>query len=173
MDVSAAGHWYSTLGRRMAALRVHRSLSQDEVAERAGYAWHDVIGRYERGEDKTIHFDKLYRLCRALDVPMEKLLQWPGIGDTDVSWMSGDVCWPADNPPPETAIRTVQKRVRSTRLGKGWGTPRLGKAAGVAQTYIVRIESGEYQEMTMYKLASIAEALELPLHELLSMEATS
>ncbi|MEU5343070.1 helix-turn-helix transcriptional regulator [Streptomyces sp. NPDC020766] len=62
------------LGRRIAALRESASLSQDQLAERAGIERRS-IQRYERAV-RDPRFADLLLIAEALDVPLADHVRW-------------------------------------------------------------------------------------------------
>lgn len=61
-----------TIGRRMAAIRAARGLTQDEVASRLGIH-RNHYGKYERGK-KLLHLTRLKEIAAALEVTIDELL---------------------------------------------------------------------------------------------------
>ncbi len=64
-------HVRKFLGQRLRALRRERSWSQEKLGRRSGLSG-KFIGEVERGE-KSISIDSLYRVSRALAVPLREL----------------------------------------------------------------------------------------------------
>jgi transcriptional regulator with XRE-family HTH domain len=63
-----------TLGQRLRDLRLRNGLSQEQLAERAGVLI-GTIRNWEQGQRSPDALDTLYRLARALGVPMERLVE--------------------------------------------------------------------------------------------------
>jgi transcriptional regulator with XRE-family HTH domain len=68
-----------TLGRRLAALRARRRITQDALADQAGVSV-DIIRKLEQGRRQSARLDTLVRLARALDVPVAEVMgKTPGL----------------------------------------------------------------------------------------------
>ena len=66
----------TTVGKRIRSCRLRLGLSQEKLAEAAGF--HPTyVGQLERGE-KNMTIDSLDRICRALGVSISQLLE--GLG---------------------------------------------------------------------------------------------
>ena len=65
-----------SLGARIAALRVRRRLTQQQLADQAGISV-DVIRKLEQGQRATARLDTITGLSHALDVPVSELLGKP------------------------------------------------------------------------------------------------
>ena len=59
------------LGQRLRALRKQRGWSQEKLGDRSSLSG-KFIGEVERGE-KSISVDSLYRVARALEIPLREL----------------------------------------------------------------------------------------------------
>ena len=72
MSERAVPHLRKFLGQRVRDLRTQRSYSQERLGERSSLSG-KFIGEVERGE-KSISLDSLYRVARALSVPLAQLV---------------------------------------------------------------------------------------------------
>ncbi len=62
---------------------------------------------------------------------------------------------------------TFGQRLRQLRLSKGMTVVRLGEATGLSQAYISSLENGSRQSPTLKTIRRLAEALSVPVEELL------
>jgi XRE family transcriptional regulator, regulator of sulfur utilization len=68
-----------TFGEHLRALRETRGLSQERLGSKAGLSG-KFVGEVERG-DKSISLDSLWRVARALALPLGSLIPKAGRGD--------------------------------------------------------------------------------------------
>lgn len=59
--------------------------------------------------------------------------------------------------------------VRQARLAKGLSILRLADAIGGSKSFIIKLERGEYEQVSPHYLQALARALELPLEDLSSL----
>ena len=75
MSERAVPHLRKFLAQRVRDLRTQRGYSQERLGERASLSG-KFIGEVERGE-KSISLDSLYRVAKALAVPITQLVDLP------------------------------------------------------------------------------------------------
>jgi DNA-binding XRE family transcriptional regulator len=63
-------------------------------------------------------------------------------------------------------LSTIAKNIKLHRKEKGFSQDRLSKMAEVAYNTIVKIESGENPNPTVYTLVRIAKSLNIPIEKL-------
>lgn len=156
--------WALDFRRRVRRLRDARKLSQLRAAQ--GVATdQNRIKRIENGHRRYLTLDDGLLLTQVFAIPWSVLFNWrqgPLVGEAppiDIDW-----------------DRLVRRNLRRIRTEKGVGTPTLSALAGtsdnpVAQSKIVRIESGEAQWLHLPLLHQLATALEVPLLALFDGEA--
>jgi transcriptional regulator with XRE-family HTH domain len=67
------------VGVALAAIRTYRRLTQEELAVEVGVSG-QTISNYENGRNSP-HAEVLVRICRAMDVPLDVLLDPPATRD--------------------------------------------------------------------------------------------
>ena len=127
-------------------------LSQRVVGEMTGVPPRTVMA-VENLKLKQVPLDRVHALAVGLNV--------------DALWMATGVSagWTGALQDWDDIVRT---RLRETRMERGVGTPALAEQAKVAQTWLVRIESGEVQTLDLVRLKRVAEALGLTLAQLIN-----
>lgn len=65
------------------------------------------------------------------------------------------------------ADRRLRSRVKSLRLARHWGTPRLATAAGVCRSWLCDVENGGSPRIRLDHALSVAAALDAPLSVLI------
>jgi methanogenic corrinoid protein MtbC1/DNA-binding XRE family transcriptional regulator len=76
----------------------------------------------------------------------------------------------APNPPLALLLAAVGHNVQELRTDRGWSQQKLAEAAALDRTYISTVERGR-QNPSLAALLSLAQALEVPVTDLLAVEA--
>lgn len=64
---------YNILGNNIQQARLHRGLTQEQVATKLGLS-QNHYGRFERGEVRP-NLDRLFEICEILSVPIEDMFK--------------------------------------------------------------------------------------------------
>lgn len=155
------------LGRRLMLARRGRGLAV-HAAGKSGVGYR-VIDRVETARNESVWLETVYLLAQHYGVSMGHILgvEFPPGLYLRVSELG---TWPENGPSFVEVDAHVRTALRRSRIDAGLGTPTLATAAGVHQTWIVRIESGELARCDLIRLARCCHALSLPLRELLPPE---
>ena len=146
---------------RLRLAREGKGLTLAQLADLAGLASARAVAGHETGRWRQLPMRALWSLCRALDEDMLAIL-------ASGSWKRAQ--WPEDALGAFAWTELVRDRLREVRHAKGVGTKALATDADVHQSWIVRIESGEVDTIDLLRLDRCAQALGVPLTNLLIKE---
>jgi len=115
-----------------------------------------VMGKIERGVRVNLYWRQVHAACEAYQANPLLLL--------DLSDKFIASSWPDDAPSFDEWGLIIRQRVRQWR-GRTLGTPTLAKQAGVHHSWIIRIESGEVEQIDLIRLHRVFRVLGRSLAE--------
>jgi len=169
MTILTPDQWRQELGARLRRVRGKRSVFASD-ASGVGYR---IIYRLEAAEKMVVTLSQVYLLCRYYGCSLAQLIDPPRGGDAGH--------WPSDAPSWPVTDDLVRTRLRELRQQRGLGVRLLAKRADdeahrgsdvrvvatVHPSWILRIESGEYEKLDLVRLAAICGVLDASPAQLL------
>ncbi len=150
---AASSGWLASVSQELRLMREDRFGTIAQTRHRFVSA--STISRIENGNVSNLYWRQLYPLCLGYDADPLALL--------GVTASFRTSCWPANVPSEDDWSRAARVRLRAWRGDVG--TPTLARLADVHQSWLVRIESGEYRQMDLLRLHRVFAAIDRTLSE--------
>lgn len=133
---------------------MERGIGQADFRGACGISW-STTEKLESGKRKSVHVAHIYELASFYGVDPCRALQADHACLTELA--NG-----AAPHVPKLALADLKVRIRRNlrRLRGSQGTPSVAKAADVDQSWLVRIESGQYRNIDILRVYRVLSVLE-------------